>query len=248
MRFYTRELYQRGQSEDTATLNAAEEEWERVNEAYEQHLRAIEPLMPPSVREMNAILLHDAEVRSISRQGKRLLMVLLKDIPPRDLVLLDYGLAAEPVLEPFTPAPGDWSRPTDFLYDELDVVEGAGGPIFTQGIIFGNGWLLRLRFRDARVPGAVPLSRPEGRHDAVGRSSSRGLNAEGSVPRQVCCPLLSRSTEFCTQRPQCPHPLRGPWNKATRLTTLAVRKGVPCFRGPVEPDVTRRSGLGRESM
>src|SRR5262245_59981161 len=119
MRFYTRELYQRCRSADEAVVSASEDEWERTNEAYERHLRAIEPRMPPSVREMSALLLHDAEVRSISRPGDRLLMVLLKDVPPRDLVLLDYDPAGEPVFEPFTAAPDDWSRRADFQFDEL---------------------------------------------------------------------------------------------------------------------------------
>src|SRR6266581_3837412 len=50
MRFFTRELYERGQSGDDAVLDAAEDEWELANERYEQHLQAIEAALPAHIR------------------------------------------------------------------------------------------------------------------------------------------------------------------------------------------------------
>lgn len=121
MRYFTRDLYRRCRSTDDAVLNAACEEWERANEAYERHLTTIVPQFPPHLREFAELLLHDAKVQSIARQGDQLILVLQKDIPPRDLVILSYELAGEPVVEPFADAPADWSRPTTFQFDELDV-------------------------------------------------------------------------------------------------------------------------------
>jgi hypothetical protein len=97
------------------------------------------------------LLLHDAKVQSIARQGNQLILVLHKDIPPRDLVILSYELDGELVVEPFGDAPADWSRPTTFQFDELDVVRDGEGKLYSQSIVFGNGWLMRLRFRDVRV-------------------------------------------------------------------------------------------------
>ncbi len=151
MRYFTRDLYRRCRSTDEAVLNAACEEWEQANEAYERHLATVEPEFPPHLREFAAVLLHDAKVQSIARRGNQLILVLHKDIPPRDLVLLCYELVGEPVVEPFADAPTDWTRPTTFQFDELDIVREEEGKLHSQSIVFSNGWLMRLRFRDVRV-------------------------------------------------------------------------------------------------
>lgn len=157
MKFFTRELYQRCQSTDERTLDAASAEWEQANDRYERHVQAIEAQLPPHVREFTSLLLHDARVQSIARQGDHLFMLLHKDIPPRDLVFLDYHLAGEPVIEPFADNRKDWSKPTDFQFDELDLVRGAEGTLYQQSIVFGNGWLMRLLFRDVQVRLAQPI-------------------------------------------------------------------------------------------
>jgi hypothetical protein len=162
MKFFTRELYARTQSEDEAIVDASEEEWESALQAYEQHLQALVPDLPGHVRGFQELLLHDAVVQSIGREDNRLILILRKDIPPRDLVILSYDLESEPVLEPFARHPRDWGRTTDFNFDEFDVVHEAGGTLYTQEIVFGNGWLLRLRFRDVRLTRAAPLFPIEG--------------------------------------------------------------------------------------
>jgi len=167
MKYFTRDLYQRCRSTDEAVLSAACAEWEQANAVYEQHLTAIELEFPPHLREFAALLLHDAKVQSIARQGNQLILVLHKDIPPRDLVILSYELDGEPVVEPFADAPADWTRPTTFQFDELDIVRAGEGKLYSQSIVFGNGWLMRLRFRDVRLtvaesmyPAAVSGSLP----------------------------------------------------------------------------------------
>jgi hypothetical protein len=157
MKYFTRDLYRRCRSTDEAVLDAACEEWEQANQAYERHLEGVESQFPDHLREFAALLLHDAKVLSIARQADHLIMVLHKDIPPRDLVILRYELAGEPTVEPFAEAPDDWSRPTDFQFDELDLVQEGGRPVYSQCIVFGNGWLLRVRFWDLRLTVAQPI-------------------------------------------------------------------------------------------
>jgi hypothetical protein len=157
MKFFTGDLYQRCRSTEEAVLNAACEEWEQANEAYERHLATIEPEFPPHICEFAELLLHDAKVQSIARQGNQLILVLHKDIPPRDLVILNYDLEGEPIVEPFADAPADWNRPTTFQFDELDVVREGHRKIYCQSIVFDNGWQVRLRFRDVRVVVAQSL-------------------------------------------------------------------------------------------
>lgn len=151
MRYFTRDLYRRCRSTDESVLNAACTEWEQANEAYERHLAAIEPDFPPHLREFAGLLLHDAKVQSIARQGKQLILVLRKDIPPRDLVILCYELDREPIVEPFADAPADWNRPTTYQFDELDIVYEEKSKLYSQSIVFANGWLMRLLFQDVQT-------------------------------------------------------------------------------------------------
>jgi hypothetical protein len=156
MKFFTRDLYQRCRSNDDDVLDAACAEWEQANEHYAQHLHALQSRLPEHLREFSSLLLHDARVQSIARLDQRLIMVLHKEIPPRDVVVLDYDLESEPILEPFLESPTDWSRLTDFQFDELDIEAEEGRHLFSQSIVFGNGWLMRLRFRDIQVTLARP--------------------------------------------------------------------------------------------
>src|SRR5438132_1227412 len=108
MRFFTKDLYERSQSDEDAVASAAEDEWEAALQRYEEHVQAIAPTLPLHLCAFNELLLHDAMVQSIAREGDRLLMILRKDSPPRDLVILEYELDSEPILERFAQHPRDW--------------------------------------------------------------------------------------------------------------------------------------------
>jgi len=158
VRYFTPDLIARLNSADSAEVDATEAEWDRRQEAYEQELKRIEPTLPEHIRAFNDLLLHDARVCSLARQGEQLIMVLRKDIPPRDLVIVTYTLIAEPHID--TEAlPADMRSPVmDFQYDEFGVVALDGGrTAYTQSILFSNGWQVRLRFRDVRFVLAEPL-------------------------------------------------------------------------------------------
>jgi hypothetical protein len=157
MRFFTRELFERRQSEDDVVLEASEEEWECALDAYDRHLQAMAGRLPAHIRQFQELLLHDALVLSIGRQGNRLIMILRQHIPPRDLVIASYDLEGEPVLEKFSRNARDWSRQTDFNFDEFDVIDQNGQTLYLQEIVFSNGWLLRLRIRDLSVTRAAPV-------------------------------------------------------------------------------------------
>jgi len=156
MKFFTAELLERYNSDDAATASAADAVWEAANERYVQHLRALEPELPEHLRAFNALLLHDAFVQALARNGHQLIMVLKKDIPPRDLVILCYDLVDEPILVPFARSPGDWQNLTRFDFDEFDRIQEGEDRVYTQAIVFVNGWELRLRFRDVQVTLAEP--------------------------------------------------------------------------------------------
>jgi hypothetical protein len=157
MKLFTPELYVRGQSHDPAVLNEVDGLWEAANERYEDHLRQIEPELPGHVREFIDLPLHDAAVWGIARRADQLVMVLRKNVPPRDLVVLTYTLAEEPFIDCEALPPEHRSSAMDFLYDEFDLVRDGDVKHYTQSILFGNGWEVRLRFRDVRVALADPV-------------------------------------------------------------------------------------------
>jgi hypothetical protein len=148
MRFFTDQLRQRCRSDDDSVVAAAEQEWEAANERYEEHLRAFESRLPEHIRQFSDLLLHDALVRDIARRGDQLILVLLKDVPPRDVVILTYTLVGEPEIR--RPSSAE-TQVMDFQFDELDFVDGPGGLTYVQEIVFGNGWELTLRFKDVRI-------------------------------------------------------------------------------------------------
>jgi hypothetical protein len=157
MIYFTRDLVRRLGSDDDSVVNAAHQEWEEANERYETHLRAIEPELPLQVREFNDLLLHDAVVSSIAREGDKLIMVLQKDIPPRDTVILTYTVTEDPAIDPEALPAEDRLKVMDFQYDELDLVRSGENRIYVQRIVFGNGWEMTLRFTDVRVTLAQAL-------------------------------------------------------------------------------------------
>jgi hypothetical protein len=141
-------------------VNAAEAEWDRRLEVYEAELRTLEPKLPEHIREFNNLLLHDARVDSMARRDGQLILVLLKDIPPRDLVIVTYDLADEPTIDTEALPREVRSEVMDFDYDEFGVVSEEGQTLCTQSILFSNGWEVRLRFRDVRFILAKPLFPP----------------------------------------------------------------------------------------
>jgi hypothetical protein len=156
MKFFTPDLLARYTSDDPAVAGAADAEWELANERYEQLLQNLEPKLPANIREFNSLLLHDALLQPLARENGRLIMILKKNIPPRELVILRYELEGEPVLVPFEHYPRDWQKPTHFNFDEFGREQVGERTVYTQSIVFCNGWELRLRFRDVQVTIAEP--------------------------------------------------------------------------------------------
>ena len=158
MKYFTRDLIERyGALDDDAISRAAEAEWEATLARYEQQLRSIEPKLPEHIRAFTRLLLHDALVLSIARQGDKLLMVLRKDIPPKDVVLLTYSLISEPVIDREALSSEHNGRAMEYLYDEFELVQDGHRQTYAQSILFGNGWELSLRFSDVHVNLADPL-------------------------------------------------------------------------------------------
>jgi hypothetical protein len=157
MKFFTRDLRERYGSTDSAVAQQAEREWEEVNERYEQHLGLLEPSLPPHVREFLELRLQDAIVWSVARQDHQLVLIARKDIPPRDVVVINWAMTAEPVIDREALPVSERSFVMAFVLDEFDVLQTGESPVYQQAILFSNGWEMKLEFSDVRFQLAEPL-------------------------------------------------------------------------------------------
>jgi hypothetical protein len=157
MNYFTLDLITRCGSSDDAVADAAAAEWEATLARYNRHVDALLPRMPPGLRALEGLLLHDARVLSMSRSGDRFVIVLRKDIPPRDVVTLIYQLEGEPLIDREALPVDEQASVMELMYNELDLLEEGGKTLCTESILFSNGWEVHLRFRDVEVVFAEPI-------------------------------------------------------------------------------------------
>jgi hypothetical protein len=163
MKFFTPDLHVRMQDfTSDAAMNAADAASEAASAAYDRHLEEIEPEMPDCYRQFDGLLLHDAQVWTMAWRGDYFYLVLHKDIPPRDVVMLTYTLTRPPFIKRDVFPALYRSNVMAFMYDEFDLVREGEDRIVVQSILFANGWEVRLHFRAVEVVRAEPLYPPPG--------------------------------------------------------------------------------------
>ncbi len=147
MKYFTPEHYLRGNSTNAEEMRGIEEAWERALRAYRRRWNRIRHAFPKSVQRFMAdsVCLHDAHVLSLTRSGKKLVMVLQMEPPSRDLVILAFQLAGELAIDKAAlPIRGD-SRIVAWLYEEW-ALDRRGQCWFD--VLLSNGWSMKLPFRD----------------------------------------------------------------------------------------------------
>jgi hypothetical protein len=157
MKYFTPELIERYGSANERVAGAADEEWEYALSRYENYLQRLEPSLPQHIREFTRLLLHGSIVWSIARQDDKLIMVMRKDIPPKDALILTYTLLAEPVINDEALSAEHRASVMTFQYDEFERVQDGDGQVYAQSIIFANGWEMSLRFSDVQFTLAEPV-------------------------------------------------------------------------------------------
>ena len=147
MKYFTSELYARGNSPNETETPGVEEAWERALRRYERRWKKIRGAFPQGVRNFDetGVCLHDAEVLHLARQGERLVMVLQPEAPSQTLVILILTLTEDPVIATDVLPESVATRRPVWLYEEFDL-DPPGR--FCFEVLLSNGWELRLRFRD----------------------------------------------------------------------------------------------------
>jgi hypothetical protein len=191
MRYFTPELFVRGNSADDDVVDQVEEEWEQATRRYRRHYKRIEPHLPESLRRFCAEqCLHDADVFapalvSAVPYGREVVIVAqqINTVLPETvntLAILTYTVTADPVVEvPVTSNVFNKTQPI-WLYDEVDLVEPG---VFTHAILISDGRVVKLRFREFRYL-VAPLIRA-GDRPAVAAPAPNGATAAESPKRRA---------------------------------------------------------------
>ena len=170
MKYFTPDLWLRMQSGvNPETFLMAYDEWERELTAYTEEVSRIIP-QDRRYRHLRRFALqeslHDAVVQGCWFATQYRLNLLVQPEPPAErLVLLDYALVGEPVVNRnLLPQEFRTSQVT-WMYDEfalLGATDSADEPVFTHNILFGNGCELIICFRQFEVSRhhALPLGLP----------------------------------------------------------------------------------------
>lgn len=148
MQFFTPDLYLRFASSDDEVADRANAESDAAIESYLKHLRKLQRKMPPDVRLISEMCLHDADVVALGKQPFLVIRDAVAEISLKhesELVLLIYHLADrvrqhESVAEwPFLKEQVHW------LYDEVDILSECPAQ-FVHRILLSDGSVLEIPF------------------------------------------------------------------------------------------------------
>jgi hypothetical protein len=166
MKYFTPELLNRFRSDDENVSARAHDEWEKSLQRYERREARIKTTLPEGVRRFldEQVCLHDARLLNMGKHGDTFVMVLEKEPPSRDLVILRFTLDAEMQIAD-TPLKG--KSGSDFMtwmYEEWDIDRRQR---CSFAVLLSNGWIVKLRFRDFQhlivqqvMPGSNGLAAP----------------------------------------------------------------------------------------
>jgi hypothetical protein len=169
MKYFTPDLYVRGQSQDDSVLDEVDRLWEEAGERYAAYLDTVRPEFPAGLRYLdNRYYLHDAEVRGMGRLGSSFIITVQLDTPPQSLVTFTFDLVEEPAIHKgVLPAELCTSaRLADWMYDEWEKVAG-NPPTWALSILLSNGWEVRLHVHDVQIQEAQAVLPPP-QPDSVG--------------------------------------------------------------------------------
>jgi hypothetical protein len=179
MKYFTPDLYIRGQSHDDNVLDEVDRLWEEAGERYAAYLNSVRPEFPAGLRHLDhSYYLHDAEVRDMAKLGSSFIITLQLDTPPQSLLTFTFDLVQEPVIQKgvFPPELCGTASVAEWMYEEWEKV-GGDPPIWAVSILLSNGWEVRLHFRDVQVQEAqavLPPPRPSSMSVPVMTASQSG--------------------------------------------------------------------------
>jgi hypothetical protein len=158
MKFFTPELYMRFNSSDNEVADRADEDWETAIAAYREHLDGLRDVMPPSVKELADLCLHDAELLAWEQPIEPLFeflpfrtgFAILSMRQGDEIVSLIYVLWDRVRKHALRE---DWpfsKLRTHWLYDEIDVCPYQRG-MFLHRVLLSDGTIMEIPFLSALI-------------------------------------------------------------------------------------------------
>jgi len=149
MKYFTPELLERVGSLDDDVADAAHADWERAVARWLRRWQKIKPAFPADVQRLvdEQVCLHDALILSIARQRDTLVVVLQRESPAQDLVLLTFTLEGEPQIDPAALPAEHGTGGVTWMYEEFDLDRHQR---CWFEVLLSNGWAVKLCFRDFR--------------------------------------------------------------------------------------------------
>lgn len=158
MKFYTPELYVRGNSRDDAVVDQSDEECERLEKKYKRYYKKIEPRLLPVLRRFHEEqCLHDADVFTPAQLPLNApwsspeVVIFAQQVNTlyadyiNTLAILHYKITAAPLIETPVDSPVFHKGRPHWIYDEIDIVEPG---VFSHEILLSDGRVIKLLFRD----------------------------------------------------------------------------------------------------
>lgn len=159
MRFFTRDLYLRFNSPRDDEAHRADETWEAAIRAYHRHLNQIRDKLPPDVRKLAKLCLHDAELLACNEAaphnglakitlgtGRPVAAVAVLSLPQNDKLLSLIYFLWDRIREHHPTAHWPFSKSRKhWLYDELDLAPNQRGR-FLHRILMSDGTVLEIPF------------------------------------------------------------------------------------------------------
>jgi hypothetical protein len=147
MKYFTPELYARGNSSTEADVQGVEEEWEQALRRYQRRWKKIRSALPKAVRHFaeSQLCLHDAEVLHLARQGSQFFMILQLGSSGQTLVILTFTLREDPLFKTEVLPERVRTSRSFWLYEEFDL-DRAHQPCFR--VLLSSGCVIQFRFRN----------------------------------------------------------------------------------------------------
>jgi len=169
MRFFTPELLKRYRSTDDVVADAASEEWDRAIDAYRRHVKDLRRKMSDSAKDaMRLPSLHDARlIGYLAAKGPLVIMIARLEGSkgvPGPILEYAYHTVGRDGRKGVSSTKHDAGETLPkkglpyLLYDEFDL--GETPDTFTHSILFSDGTVTRVRFRELTARLVEPLAVP----------------------------------------------------------------------------------------
>jgi hypothetical protein len=171
MKYFTADLLRRFESQDDAVFVAAHDAWDQAIVRWQRRWHKIKDAFPETVRRFEAdhVCLHDAQLLRMGREGSTFIMVLEKESPLRDLVILTFTLDGEPKVKETTLADARGTAVATWRYEEWDLDRQQR---CWFEVLLSNGWSVKLPFAEFQyvvVPQVFPAVQGQAAVAAVPR-------------------------------------------------------------------------------